>query len=57
MKIKVILNLLVTYNFFVGCPRDERVIPMEIKVSLKNIPMPCDENIKYNLLSSLKVNR
>ena len=35
MKIKVILNLLVTYYLFVGCPRDERVIPMEIKVSLK----------------------
>ena len=28
---------------------------MEIKVSLRNVPMPCDQNIKYNLLFSLKI--
>ena len=56
MKTNVILKPLIIL-FFVGCPRYERVIPVEIKVSLKNVPMPCDENIKYNLLSLLKVNR
>ena len=30
---------------------------MEIKVSLENVPMPCDKNIKYNLLLSLKGSR
>ena len=53
MKINVILNLLSTY-FSVSCPRDQKVILMEIKVSLRNVPMPCDQNIKYNLLLSLK---
>ena len=27
---------------------------MEIKVSLRNVSMPCDQKIKYNLLLSLK---
>ena len=53
MKIKVILNLLLTLFVFVSCPR---VIIMEIKVSLKNGPKPCDEKIK-KLLLSLKINR
>ena len=25
-------------------------IPMEIKVSLKNVPMPCDENKKKKII-------
>ena len=50
MKIKVIVDILV----FVSCPRYEMVIPMGIKVSQQKVPMPCDENIKNNLLYSLK---
>ena len=58
MKIKVILNLLLTYYLcLVAQELKKRVIPMEIKMSLKNVPMPCHDNIKYYLLSSLKVNR
>ena len=30
---------------------------IHVLVSLINVPMPCDENMKYNLLLSLKVSR
>ena len=31
------------------------VMLIEIKLSLRNVPMSCDQNIKYNLLISLKI--
>ena len=50
MKIKVMLNLLLTY-FSLVAPEIR-----ELSVS-KNVTMPCDENMKYNLLLSWKVNQ
>ena len=56
MKIKVILKLLSTY-FFPLVALEVEGLYLEIKVLLRNIPVPCDENIKYNLLLSLKVTK
>ena len=53
----VLAIVLVTYHyglyiltyFFISCPENQTwVMIKEIKVSLKYVPLPCDENIKHN---------
>ena len=42
--------------FLISCPENQRVIIMEFKVSLKYVPLPCDENIKHITCYHQKLN-
>ena len=40
-------------DFLVSCPRDQRVIILEIEGRVsRNAPMPCDENIIIVIIES-----
>ena len=56
MNLKVILNLLLTYYFPLVAAEMKELYLWRLKCR-KKVPMPCDENIKYSILSILKVNR